>query len=197
MERTLDDNWTRMLRPVLNKSWRQHPPKQQLYGFILLILKTIHVRRPRHAGHCWKSEDELISDVFLWTSSHGRARVERPAGTYLQHCTGCSLEDLLRAMDDRDMWRERVRGNPCLRHAMMMMLTTKITNIQRRYAQIINQPRMAKGHSLLGVTDILSGNRPGNQSSNSCTKVDRVSVPTIALGKGMNPSLFHFSTLGK
>ena len=29
--------------------------------------KTIKVRRTRHAGHCWRSRNELISDVLLWT----------------------------------------------------------------------------------------------------------------------------------
>ena len=32
MERKLDGNCTRMLWAVSNKSWRQHPTKQQLYG---------------------------------------------------------------------------------------------------------------------------------------------------------------------
>ena len=31
-ERKLDGNYTRMLRAVLNKSWRQHPTRHQLYG---------------------------------------------------------------------------------------------------------------------------------------------------------------------
>ena len=31
LEKKLDDNFTRMLRAILNKSWRQHPTKQQLY----------------------------------------------------------------------------------------------------------------------------------------------------------------------
>ena len=31
------------------------------------ITKTIQVRRTRHAGHCWRSRDELIRDVVLWT----------------------------------------------------------------------------------------------------------------------------------
>ena len=30
------------------------------------ITKTIQVRRTRHAGHCWRSRDELIRDVLLW-----------------------------------------------------------------------------------------------------------------------------------
>ena len=52
---------------LLNKSWRQHPTKHQLYGHLPPITKTIQVRRNRHAGHCWRSRDELISDVLLWT----------------------------------------------------------------------------------------------------------------------------------
>ena len=31
MGKRLDDNYTRMLRPNLNKSWRQHPTNHQLY----------------------------------------------------------------------------------------------------------------------------------------------------------------------
>ena len=30
MEKKIDSNYTRMLRAILNKSWRQHPTKQQL-----------------------------------------------------------------------------------------------------------------------------------------------------------------------
>ena len=75
MERKLDSNCTRMLRSVLNKSWRQHPTKQQLDGHLPPILKTIQIRRKRHAGHCWRNKGELKSDVLLWTSLHGRARV--------------------------------------------------------------------------------------------------------------------------
>ena len=101
-----------MLRAILNKSWRQHPTRHQLYGHLPPITKTIQVRRTRHAGHCWRSRDELISDVLLWTPTHGRAKAGRPARTYIQQLcedTGCCPEDLPRAMNDREEWRERVR----------------------------------------------------------------------------------------
>ena len=110
VEKKLDGNYTRMLRAILNKSWRQHPTKQQLYGHWPLI--TIQVRRTRHAGHCWRSRDELISDVPLWTPSHGRAKAGRPVRTYIQHLredTGCSTEYLPEAMSDWEGWREKVR----------------------------------------------------------------------------------------
>ena len=112
MEKKLDGNYTRMLRVILNNSWRQDPTKQQLYGHLPTITKTIKVRRTRHAGHCWRSKDELINDILLWTPSHGRAKAGRQARTYIQQLhadTGCSLEDLLEAIDDRVGWRERVR----------------------------------------------------------------------------------------
>ena len=67
LEKKLDGNYTRMLRAILNKSWRQHPTRHQLHGHLPSITKTIQVRRTRHAGHCWRSKDELISDVLLWT----------------------------------------------------------------------------------------------------------------------------------
>ena len=113
IEKKLDGNCTRMLRAILNKSWKQHPTKWQLYGHLHSISKNIQIRRTRYAGHCWISKDELKSDVLLWTPSHGRASVGRPARTYLQPActdTWCSREDLLLVMDDRDEWRERVFG---------------------------------------------------------------------------------------
>ena len=67
MEKKLDGNHTRMLRAILNTSWRQHPTKHHLYGHLPPITKTIKMRQTRHAGHCWRSRDELIRDVLLWT----------------------------------------------------------------------------------------------------------------------------------
>ena len=84
LEKKLGGNYTRMLRAVLNKSWRQHPTRHKLYGHLPLITKTIQVRRTRHAGHCWRSKDELISDVLLWTPTYGCAKAGRPARTYIQ-----------------------------------------------------------------------------------------------------------------
>ena len=101
-----------MLSGALNKSWRQHTTRHQLYGHLPPITKTIQVRRTRHAGHCWRSKDELISDVLLWTPTYGCAKAGRPARTYIQQLCkdmGCNPEDLPEAMNDREKWRERVR----------------------------------------------------------------------------------------
>ena len=112
LEKKLDANYTRMLRVISNKSSRQHPTRHQLYGHLPPITKTIQVRRTRHAGHCWRSKDELIMDVLLWTPTYGRVKAERPARTYIQQLcedTGCIHEDQPEAMNDREQWGERVR----------------------------------------------------------------------------------------
>ena len=120
LEKKLDGNYTRMLRAILNKSWQQQPTRHQLYGHLPPITKTYQVRRTRHAGHCWRSRDELIRDVLLWTPTHGRAKAGRPARTYIQQLfenTGCCPEDLPEG---------KVAGEGqeylCYQHDMMMMM---------------------------------------------------------------------------
>ena len=101
----LDGNYTRVLRAILNKSWRQHPTKHQLYGHLPPTTKTILLRRTRHAGHCWRSRNELISDILQWTPTYGRAKAGRQTRTYIQQLcedSGCSPEDLSEAMNDRE-----------------------------------------------------------------------------------------------
>ena len=107
LEKKLDGNYTITLRAILNKSWRQRPTKHQLYGHLPPITKTIQVRRTRHAGHCWRGRDDLISDVLLWNSTYGQAKADRPARTYIeQQCedTGCIPDDLPEAVNDREKW---------------------------------------------------------------------------------------------
>ena len=116
MKKRLDGNYTRMLRAVLNKSRRQRPTKQKLFGHLPPITKTIQVILTKHARHCWRSKDELIIDVLLWTPSHRRVKVGRSARIYLQQfCadTGCNLEEPTGSDGrKRQVARER-QGNPC------------------------------------------------------------------------------------
>ena len=124
-----------MLRAILNKSWQQHPTKHQLYGHLPPITKTIQVRRTRHAGHYWRSSDELKSDVLLWTPTYGRAKAGRPARIYIQQLcedTGCSPEDRPEAMNEREKWRERAKAFLFkaiqLRQTVLIQLIRFITN---------------------------------------------------------------------
>ena len=85
------------------KTWRRDPRKDQVRESWENLLSLRF------------QKDELISDVLLWTPTHGRAKAGRPARTYIQQLcedTGCCPEDLPEAMNDRDKWRERVRDIP-------------------------------------------------------------------------------------
>ena len=77
---TIQECWT-----ILNKSWTQHPTKQQLCSHLPPISKTTQIRQTRHVGHSWRSKDELISEVLLWSPTHGCASDGRPTRTYLYH----------------------------------------------------------------------------------------------------------------
>ena len=78
-----------------------------------LSRKSIQVRRTRHAGHCWRSRDEThkrctLMDPHTWPRKSRTDQHERTFSSYVRN-TGCCPEDLPRAMNDREEWRERVK----------------------------------------------------------------------------------------
>ena len=87
--------WWKVLRAVLNKFWKQHSMKQQLYHHLPPISKTIQVRRTTHAGHSCRSKDKLKCVIFFmnpytWLNNKNlfastlcghRIQFERPAGS--------------------------------------------------------------------------------------------------------------------
>jgi len=107
LEKKLDGIFTRMLRAVLNVSWREHPTKERLYGNIPKLSDVIKEQRTRFAGHCYRSKAELISDLLLWQPSHGYSRRGRPNKNYIDQLTNdssnCLIEDLPTA-NGRPRW---------------------------------------------------------------------------------------------
>ena len=86
--------------------------KKCLYHLQILQTDIWGKKIQLHAGHCWRSRDELLSDVLLWTPAYSRAKARRPARTYKQllcEDTECSPEDLPGAINNREEWRERDR----------------------------------------------------------------------------------------
>ena len=112
LEKRLDGAYTRMLRAALNKSWKDHISNKDLYLEIPRISASIRKQRLRFAGHCWRSKDELASDVLLWQPTHSKRPRGRPAKTYIDQLledTGCNIDEIPTAMNDRKGWMERVK----------------------------------------------------------------------------------------
>ena len=65
LEKRLDGTYTRLLMRVQNMNWRNHPTKEEIYKDIPPISDTVRMRRNRFAGHCHRSQGEIISDVPL------------------------------------------------------------------------------------------------------------------------------------
>ena len=66
-----------------------------------------------------ENKDKRISNILLWTPTHGHISVGLPAKTYIHHLcvdTRCSLEDLPRTMADRDRWQESQGNSYCQAH---------------------------------------------------------------------------------
>ena len=111
LEKKLDGTYTRMLRAIFNKSWRDHPTNVELYGNIPPISKLIRERRVRFAGHCLRSEEEIVSKVLLWKSNRGKTNVGRPTKTYVDQLkvdVDLGIEDMTNAMKDRTVWKRIV-----------------------------------------------------------------------------------------
>ena len=72
-----------MLRTALNRSWKDHPTKVELYGHIPPICESLQQQRMRFAGHCWRSK-ELAGDVLLWKPTHRLQPKGLPKKTYIR-----------------------------------------------------------------------------------------------------------------
>ena len=105
----LDGCYTRLLRRVLNHSWKKHPTLATLYGNLPPISLLVKRRRIQFAGHCARATDELVSSFVLWRhpSSQRRSRKLTFPDT-LSRDTNINKDDLKTAMTDRVFWKSVV-----------------------------------------------------------------------------------------
>ena len=117
--RELDGCYTRMLQHVLQVSWREHMPNEQLCRDTPKISTTIPRRRLRHAGHIYPYE-QPAKPLLLWKPSHGKQRSGRlniDFVTLLEDDThrAVTRQELGVAMADRSTWRREwslIRARP-------------------------------------------------------------------------------------
>ena len=107
--------WRKSLKPIIQESYelywtspRGNTPQNSSYTATKHpSWKQSKIRWTRHVGHCWRSKDELISNVLWSNLSHAWAKVGQPARIYLQQ---------LRANTNvawkifRELWMIRMSG---------------------------------------------------------------------------------------
>ena len=99
----LDSNYTRMLQAILNKSWRQHPTRHQLYGHLPPSMKTIQTCRTllekQGRAHKWCTP----MDPHIWP---GKIRTTS-SNIHTAAMWGYGMSPW--RPNEREKWRERVR----------------------------------------------------------------------------------------
>ena len=113
LERKLDGTYTRLLRTALNIKWQTHTTNAVLYGNLPQITTTIKKRRLKFAGHCFRSEEEVVQTLIMWEPRHGKRHRGRPAKTFIDQLTEdaeITKEDLPGAMNAKEIWRQVVHG---------------------------------------------------------------------------------------
>ena len=106
-----DGTYLQIMRMVLNIHWTHTIKNEILYGTLERLSNKIR-RRIKFAGHCLRIEDEVVSDLVLWQSTHGTRRRGRLPDSYiktLEHDTGLRENDLRASMMNRDV----LEGNNC------------------------------------------------------------------------------------
>lgn len=111
MEKSFDGTYTRMLRSVLDISWRDHVTNTILYGDLPRISDRIASRRLGFVGHCYRHRELPASQLVLWEPSHGWRKPGRPKASFLdtlKRDTGVATPaELSACMEDRKDWSQR------------------------------------------------------------------------------------------
>ena len=109
-EKRLDGTYTRMLRKVLNISWKDKITNRELYGEAEKLSTIIQRRRLQLAGHVYRDENSPARHLVTWIPKHGKTTQGRPTGTYIDTLlrdTGLhDVNELEKCMGDRDVWRQ-------------------------------------------------------------------------------------------
>ena len=114
MENKIDGLYTKLLRRVLNVSWRDHMSNKELYGDLPPLSSTIRQRRLRFAGHCFRATNQPVSKLLFWSPSQGKRGRGAGMKTYpkmLKEDTNLQSEQEIQGlMKDKLLWRQRVKS---------------------------------------------------------------------------------------
>ena len=79
----MDGVYAKMLSAVTNVTWQKHIANDVLYAGLARISTTIRERLLSFKGHCWRSKNEVVSDLVLWEPKHSKRSVGGQALTFV------------------------------------------------------------------------------------------------------------------
>ena len=88
-------------------------PTTGLYGDLPAILASLQIRRQQFSGHCSRSKDDIVSQLFLWDPQHGRHSRGRPTTTFVdqrEEDTGLFRQELPAVMAGRGEWDKLIKS---------------------------------------------------------------------------------------
>ncbi|ELT98051.1 hypothetical protein CAPTEDRAFT_197577 [Capitella teleta] len=96
-EASLDECYARMLRMVMNVTWRDKVRNEVLYDNLPRVTEKIRERRLKLAGHCIRHNKLEASDLVLWEPIQGktsRGSQKQPCVDILRRDTGLNSSQL-------------------------------------------------------------------------------------------------------
>ena len=112
MKKRLDGAYTRLLRKVLNISWRLQVPNTELCGRLPRPSTLVTKRRLQLPGHCFRAcgtQYQPASDLVFWQSHEKFRTGQGNTLTYirmLRSDTGLELDEMHKVAMNRDEWRD-------------------------------------------------------------------------------------------
>ena len=114
-ENKIDGCYTRLIRMILNISWRNKIPNKILYIGLPKISEVIRDRRMAIAGHCVWHKDEACHDLIFWQPRNGKRNRGRQPITFIDNLKNDTelddVEEIRNVMSDRENWRKIIRSN--------------------------------------------------------------------------------------
>ena len=119
-ENKIDGCYTRLIRMILNISWRDKIPNKILYIGLPKISEVIRDRRMAIAGHCVQHRDEALYDLIFWLPICGKRNRGRQPKTFIDNLKNYTelddVEEIRNVMSDREYWRKMKSGRMKIRH---------------------------------------------------------------------------------
>ena len=114
LEKIMNGCYTRMLRMILNISWKQKLTNKLLYQDLPKLTEIVRVRRLKIAGHCVRHPEEIAHHLILWEPTKGKRNRGRRAVNFMDNLKeDTGLEDIKEVkilMENRVEWQKLVKS---------------------------------------------------------------------------------------